>query len=226
MASAVTDLPLPDSPTSATVRVAAGCRTTCPSPPRTCRRSSGSDRRSRTLTSGSRVHACHASAPLQLRIERVAQRVGEQAEGGDQHRHRAPSRRRAATTCRGSARSAPRSAWCPTTRRRRGTPKPRKRQDHLGLDEQHDVQVDSCTSTTWLTFGKMCDEHAARVRRADRVGGLHVFARLVLQVFGADQPEDAGPAGEPEDQDRSVSDALLLQHRGDREDQQQIGDRA
>ena len=99
-----------------------------------------------------------------------------------------------------------------------------ERQDHLGLDEadgvdrqlhQHDV----------AHVGEDVDEHPARVRRADRVGRLHVFARLVLQVLAADQPEGAGPAGEPQDQDDRQR-ALLLQHRGHREDQQQVRDRA
>ena len=87
------------------------------------------------------------------------------------------------------------------------------------------TRIDSCTSTTWRDVGEDVHEHAPRVRRADRVGRLHVFARLVLQVLGADQPEHAGPAGEAEDQD-DRQHALLLQHRGDREDQQQVRNRA
>jgi hypothetical protein len=50
--------------------------------------------------------------------------------------------------------------------------------------------------------------------------GAHVLALLVLQVLAADQPERAGPAGEAQDQD-DREHALLVQHRGDREDQQQ-----
>ena len=65
-------------------------------------------------------------------------------------------------------------------------------------------------------------EHAPRMRGADRVGSLNVFAHLVLQVFGADQPEDPGPARETQDQDHGKR-PLLVQHRGDRENQQQVG---
>ena len=99
-----------------------------------------------------------------------------------------------------------------------------ERQDHLGLDErddedrhlhEHDVR----------DVGEDVAEHAAHVRRADRVGRLHVLAALVLQVLGADQPEHAGPPGEAQDEhDRHR--ALVLQHRRDGEDQQQVRDRA
>ena len=51
---------------------------------------------------------------------------------------------------------------------------------------------------------------------------MHVFARLVLEVLGADQAEGAGPAGEAEDQ-HDGQHALLLQHRGHGEDQQDAG---
>ena len=67
-------------------------------------------------------------------------------------------------------------------------------------------------------------EHAARVGRADCIGRLHVLAALVLEIFAADQPESARPAGQPQDQHDSER-PLLLQHGGNGEDQQQVRDR-
>ena len=230
--SAVTLLPLPDSPTSATVRVVRDVERdalhrlerSC------CGRGGSATSRSRTCSSGSPGFAgigSHRQCPLsalELRIERVAQRVGEQRERGHQHRHRGA----AATSChhlpRMSSFCASFEHRCPTTRRRPGTPKPEERQDHLGLDEADRRDRQLHQRRRGSTFGKMCTNMRARVRGADRVRRLHVLARLVLQVLGADQPEDAGPAGEPEDQD-DRQHPLLLQHRGDREDQQDVRDR-
>ena len=141
------------------------------------------------------IHAqCRSSLPFEFRIERVAQRVGEEAERRDQRRHRdgrrdeLPPLAEDQFVLRLVQHRAPRHDV-------HRHAEPQERQDHLGLDEadgqdrqlhQHDVR----------DVGKDVQEHPAAVRCADRVGRHHVFAPLVLQVFGADQAEHAGPAGE------------------------------
>ena len=73
-------------------------------------------------------------------------------------------------------------------------------QDHLGLDELHHV-LRKLHQAHVADVGQDVHEHAAAVRGADRLRRLHVFARAVLDVLGAHQAVDAGPAGEPEDDD-------------------------
>src|SRR5207237_6417816 len=77
--SDVTDFPLPDSPTSASVALR-GMSKEMPftASKWVCLSSRKLTRRLRTESSG--------SMSLQLRVERVAQRIGEQAEGRHQHR--------------------------------------------------------------------------------------------------------------------------------------------
>jgi len=167
--------------------------------------------------------ASGTGAALELGIERVAQRVGEEREGGHEDRHRRaggeqlPPLAEDQLVLRLVEHRAPRDDVD-------GHAEAEERQDHLVLDErddedrqlhEHDVRH----------VREDVHEHAAPVRGTDRVGGLHVLARLVLQVLGADEAEHAGPAGQAEDQDDRHR-ALLLQHRGDREDQQHVGNRA
>src|SRR5579864_7103473 len=99
IASDVTDLPDPDSPTSATV-LSRGMSNEMPLTASNVElRSRRNDtRRLRTLISGSlmddpavlMIAPCpsNSHASLEFRIERIAQRVGEERERGHQHRHR------------------------------------------------------------------------------------------------------------------------------------------
>src|SRR6266542_4198015 len=227
--SAVTDLPLPDSPTSATVLL----RSMSNEMPFTasnvwCLSRRNPTRRLRTRISGSvaafLLSAISSPQPsLELRIERVAQRVGEQTERGDEQRHR----------CTGGDELPPlaedqlvlrlvqhRSPRHDVDRNAEAE----ERQDHFGLYERDD-EDGKLHEHDVAHVREDVDEHPAPVRRADRIGRLHVLARLVLQVFAAHEPEHAGPAREPENQDDRER-SLLLQHRGHRENQQQIRNRA
>src|SRR6185437_854492 len=99
IASDVTDLPEPDSPTSATV-LSRGMSNEMPlTASKVVLRSRRNEtRRLRTLISGSLIDgpavlmnapcSSNAYASLEFRIERIAQRVGEEREGGHQHGHR------------------------------------------------------------------------------------------------------------------------------------------
>src|SRR5664279_2557726 len=82
----VTDLPLPDSPTSATV-LFCGMSKLIPFTASNvvCLSSRKLTRRLRTERMFSMVTCSLRS--LEFRIERIAQRIREQAEGGHQHRH-------------------------------------------------------------------------------------------------------------------------------------------
>src|SRR5215472_2726423 len=95
--SEVTDLPLPDSPTSATVAFLGMSKLM----PLTASNIVSLSRRklTRRLRTESRVSMAVVVIPskarnllfrisFELRIERIAQRIGEQAEGRDQHCHR------------------------------------------------------------------------------------------------------------------------------------------
>jgi len=73
---------------------------------------------------------------------------------------------------------------------------PQEGKDDFGLDERNH-QYRKLYSTTWLMFGR-CARTSACVRCADRVRRLNIFAALVLQIFAANQPEAAGPPGQPE----------------------------
>src|ERR1700676_5281344 len=95
--SDVTNLPVPDSPTRATVELVGmsklmpftASKAVCLSRRKLTRRLR-TVRRVSILLWRSFARRVPANALLQLRIERVGQRVGEQAEGGDQQRHRCP----------------------------------------------------------------------------------------------------------------------------------------
>src|SRR5450755_2793070 len=95
--SDVTDLPLPDSPTSATVELPGMSKLMPFTASKTvCLSRRKLTRRLRTERRGSMCveifrwdsSAGCRCASFQFRIERVAQRVGKQAERGDQQRHR------------------------------------------------------------------------------------------------------------------------------------------
>src|SRR6476620_4092641 len=198
IASDVTDLPDPDSPTSATV-LSRGMSNEMPFTASNvvCRSRRNEMRRLRTLTSGSPVNFGLLMLPsidvdvargissnarrrscsepsLELRVERVAQRVGEQRERGDERGHRdrrgdelPPFAEDQLVLCLVQHR-APRHDID-------GNAEAEKRQDHFGLDErddedrqlhEHDVR----------DVREDVDEHPPAVGRADRIRGLHVLA--------------------------------------------------
>src|SRR5438552_1874338 len=194
----VTDFPLPDSPTSATVAFwgiskvmpLTASKVVCLSRRKLTRRLRTDSRGSLLIVSGSL---------FKLGIERVAQRIGEQTEGGDQERHGRARRRQLPPLAEDQLvlrlieHRAPRH----DVDRNAET---EERQDHLGLDERHreNRKLDERDVTD---IGENVHEDTARVRRADGVGRLHVFAPLVLQVLTANQPKSPGPAGQPQNQD-------------------------
>src|SRR6476660_487852 len=199
IASDVTDLPDPDSPTSATV-LSRGMSNEMPfTASNVVWRSRRNEiRRLRTLTSGSPVNFVLLMRPsidvdcsrtsagsnawmrscsepsLELRVERVAQRVGEQRERSDERGHRArrgdelpPFAEDQLVLCLVQHR-APRHDID-------GNAEAEKRQDHFGLDErddedrqlhEHDVR----------DVRENVEEHPPAVGRADRIRGLHVLA--------------------------------------------------
>src|SRR4029079_7645442 len=196
IASDVTDLPEPDSPTSATA-VFRGMSNVMPLTASNvvCRSSRNDTRRLRTLTRGSPLRvvlinvAAHAprsgassfarygsraGATLELRIERIAQRVREQRERRHQRRHRdrsgdeLPPFAQDQLVLRLVQHRAPRHDV-------HRNPEAEERQDHLGLDEAddedrqlHEHDVGNVREDVY--------EHPPAVRRADRIGGLHVLA--------------------------------------------------
>src|SRR5436190_5168051 len=198
IASDVTDLPEPDSPTSATV-LSRGMSNEMPLTASNvvCRSRRNEMRRLRTLTSGSpvdfgllmrasigccvargiasdaRQRSC-AEPSLELRIERIAQCVGEQRERGDERRHRdrrgdeLPPLAENQLVLRLVQHRAPRHDVD-------GNTEAEERQDHFGLDERDDEDRQLHEHDVRHVREDM-DEHAPPVRCADRIGSLHVFA--------------------------------------------------
>src|ERR1700687_5636221 len=207
--SDVTDLPLPDSPTRATVEWVGmsklmpftASKAVCLSRRKLTRRLRTVRRVSILLwRSFARLKGrMPANALFQLRIERIAQRVGEQAERRDQQRHR-----------RSRCRELPPLAQDQLVLRLVEHRSPghdvdrdaetQEREDDFGFDERNH-QYRKLYQHHVADIGKDVHEHPPRVRRADRVCRLDIFAALVLQVFAANQPEATGPSGEPENQD-------------------------
>src|SRR5438874_7125365 len=96
IASAVTDFPEPDSPTSAIVlSLAMSNEMPFTASNVVCLSRRNDTRRLRTLMSGSIVifSAESAQPAFELRVERVAQRVGEECERRDKDRHCRAGRR-------------------------------------------------------------------------------------------------------------------------------------
>src|SRR5438105_4146757 len=227
--SDVTDLPLPDSPTRATVELV-GMSKLMPftASKAVCLSRRKLTRRLRTVRrvsilwwrSFARLKGrVPANALFQLRIERVAQRVGEQAERGDQQRHRRPRCRELPPLAqyqlvlrlvehRSPGHDVDRNA------------EPQEGKDDFGLDERNH-QYRKLYQHHVADVREDVHEHPPCVRCADRVRRLNIFAALVLQIFAANQPEAPGPPGQPENQDDGEH-SFLLQYRGDGENQQQI----
>src|SRR6185312_3070469 len=65
------------------------------------------------------------------------------------------------------------------------------------------------------------DEYAPRVACSECICGLYVLAAAVFDVLAAHQPENARPAGQPENEHHRGG-AFLIEDGGDREDEQQI----
>src|SRR5689334_5387385 len=129
--SEVTDLPLPDSPTSATVALRGISKETPFTASKVvCLSSRKFTRRLRTLSS--------VSMSLQLRIERVAQRVGEEAEGGDQHGHERARRGELPPFAEDQLVLRLIEHRSPRNHVDRDA-EPEERQDHLGLDERNGI---------------------------------------------------------------------------------------
>src|SRR6476620_3761269 len=198
VASDVTDLPDPDSPTSATV-LSRGMSNEIPlTASNVVWRSRRNEmRRLRTLTSGSPVNlvllmrpsfvgwsrisvrsiawARSCSEPsLELWIQCVAQRVGEQRERRDERRHRdrrgdeLPPFAEDQLVLRFVQHRAPRHDVD-------GHAEAEERKDHFGLDERDDEdrQLDEHDVRD---VREDVDEHSPAVGGADRIGRLHVFA--------------------------------------------------
>src|SRR5438067_12380434 len=88
MASPVTDLPAPDSPTTPSTSPLAMSNETPSMARSTPRRVANSTRRLRTDNTGRVMRDVRGYASLQFRIQRVAQPVAEQVDGQDQRRQR------------------------------------------------------------------------------------------------------------------------------------------
>src|SRR5476649_2964146 len=194
-ASALTDLPLPDSPTSATVAL----RGTLKETPLTASTLLCLSMRklTRNWRTSNRISSLMA-ASFHFGIERIAQRVGEQRERRHQHRH----------GDRGGGQLLPFAEYQFVLRLVQHAA-PQHHADrhaeaeeapyHFGLDEA-DHQYRHLHQRDVADVGEDVRVHAPPVRGADGVGRHHVFARLVLDVLGAHQAERAGPAGQAEDQ--------------------------
>src|SRR5262249_11508517 len=148
IASEVTDLPLPDSPTSATVLLRGMSNETPLTASKIVPLSIWNEtRRLRTLTSGSDIAVplviSRSHPALELRIERVAQRIGEEREGGDERGHgygrghQLPPLAEDQLVLRLVQHRAPRHHVD-------GNAEAQEREDHLGLDEAYgqDRQLD------------------------------------------------------------------------------------
>ena len=194
---AVTLLPEPDSPTSATVRVLGHLEAHADArrgrPPRCAarRRLRGPGGRRRAGRGWPAACVAHSS-PRSFGSSASRSASVMQREGGDEDRHE--ERRRGELppvaedqlALRLGEHRAPRHVVDADA-------EAEVRQDHLELDEADHEQRHAHQDHV-ADVRQDVAEHARRGRRADRLRGAHVVARRVLDELGAHQAIDAGPA--------------------------------
>ena len=140
---AVTLLPEPDSPTRATRRVLGHVEAHAAARPRRADDAVLAADAERDAQVGDREQRCGErahSSPRSFGSSASRSASVMQRERGDEDRHEERSPRRAATSGRGSARSAPRRASCPSDTWSTPTPRPRYDRITSDLDEADDEE--------------------------------------------------------------------------------------
>ena len=187
IASEVTDLPLPDSPTSATVRVARDVEADA------LHRLEASWCRSRRNDDPQVAHADQQvrcvllmlvpRASLELRIERVAQRVGEQAERGDEHRHRRARRGELPPLAEDQLVLRLVEHRAPGHHVDRHA-EAEERQDHLGLDEADHEDATAAPARRGSRWGR-CGRTCARAFDAPIASAACTYSRALCFRYSA-----------------------------------------